>query len=79
LWMRSGSFPAGWGSKALDSAVMHMLLGPRCGPFATQGRAYGGPRMRAGDQLRSRTQNSVAPATAAGIISTFTTGTISAR
>ncbi len=31
------------------------------------------------DQLRSRTQNNVAPATAAGIISTFTPGIISAR
>ncbi|PTU51143.1 hypothetical protein DBB42_15555 [Pseudomonas plecoglossicida] len=31
------------------------------------------------DQLRSRTQNNVAPATAAGIISTLTSGIISAR
>ncbi|RFP98913.1 hypothetical protein D0O09_25490 [Pseudomonas putida] len=31
------------------------------------------------DQLRSRTQNNVAPATAAGIINTFTSGIISAR
>ena len=31
------------------------------------------------DQLRSRTQNNVAPATAAGIISTFTSGIINAR
>ena len=36
-------------------------------------------RVHLGSQLRSRTQNNVAPATAAGIISTFTPGIISAR
>ena len=45
----------------------------------TGARAIHVNRTRPRNQLRSRTQNSVAPATAAGIISTFTPGIISAR
>ena len=58
-----------------DSRIKLISPGPLCGPFATQGRSY--RFMRA--QVRSRTQNNVAPATAAGIISTLTPGIISAR
>ncbi len=53
-----------WGSSPAD-----------WGSDAPARQGYGGR----GDQLRSRTQNNVAPATAAGIISTFTPGIISAR
>ena len=48
------------------------------GLFAAPGCSYRG-RLHLGSQLRSRTQNNVAPATAAGIISTFTPGIINAR